>query len=205
MLNRDRITPASAALLVVVLGIVATIVGGGTWMATTIDSLRSEGDQRQAVIDQLTTQYADLYAEAQREGLEPSAPEPDEVAQQAEAVVGPQGERGPKGEPGAVGDAGRDGEPGPPGPPGEAGPRGPAGVTGERGIPGDTGPMGPPGLDGAPGPQGPAGPAGPAGPPGPAGATCPDGTTPLDVWVQTRTDPMLPTTQQWRHATICAA
>lgn len=50
------------------------------------------------------------------------------------------------------------------------------------------------------GPQGPAGPEGPAGAPGP---TCAEGTTPTTIWVQTRTDPFLPTTRQWRQATLC--
>lgn len=188
----------------VVLLIAILVVGGGAWMAHTINDLREEGFTRQATIERLAADYADLYAEAQRQGVEPEAPAPEDVAREAESKAGPPGDRGPRGEPGADGTDGAAGDDGEPGEPGAPGPRGPAGVAGERGIPGDTGPMGPPGPAGVDGAPGPTGPPGPAGAVGPAGAACPDGTTPTTYWVQTRTDPMLPTTQQWRQAAVCA-
>lgn len=141
----------------------------------------------------------------------------DDVVQSA-PVAGPVGDRGPQGERGFTGPRGDTGPRGPegePGPRGERGPEGDRGPQGEQGAQGDTGatgpegdagPMGetgPRGETGATGARGPQGETGPAGPAGPAGPTCPDGYAPRALYVQSRTDPMMPLTQAWRLATIC--
>lgn len=154
---------------------VVLVLGGWLWMALTIGDLRDSLAQRNATVDDLLGQYRDLYAEAQAEGVDPSAPTPDDV--ELEPSVGPDGARGPTGPRGANGPTGEQGQSGPPGPPG---PAGPAGEDGDDGAAGEsiTGPSGAPGPQGAPGESipGPAGPAGTAGPPGPAGAPGAPGT-----------------------------
>lgn len=129
----------------------------------------------------------------------------DPIAEQPDAIAGPQGipgtpgqdgppgPPGPPGVPGEDGQDGRDGATGPPGPRGATGangvgaqgPDGPPGSPGPPGGPGPTGPAGQDGSDGTRGPAGPPGPPGPAGqdgadgaqgPPGPAGPQGPPGT-----------------------------
>lgn len=197
----------------------ALVVGGGAWMAHTIDGLRTESAARQSAVEELATQYASLYQQAESQGVQPDTPEPSSLP-----TAGPRGEQGARGEPGAPGPVGPPGMPGmlgpagPAGAPGLVGERGSTGTPGADGAPGAAGPAGPAGPAGAsgePGPAGPAGPAGdigPAGPPGPegppgatglAGPACADGSSPQQVYVQVRTDPALPTTQEWRPATLC--
>lgn len=195
------------------------IVGGGAWMAYTIDDLRAEGQERQAILEQLAADYAALYAEAEAEGVNPSAPDPGKVVPESVAARGEKGDRGapgpvgpqgPRGEDGRDGDDGADGKTGPAGPSGAKGPAGAAGAKGDQGEPGATGPQGPAGPKGDPGEPGPRGPEGPQGPPGPEGPQgpaggCPSGTTLETFWVQSRTDPFNPASQAWRHATLCVA
>lgn len=87
-------------------------------------------DERSRLIDALAQSQAQL----RDEGIEPSAPEPEQIV---ESVVGPVGERGRPGRDGADSTV-----PGPPGPPGEPGPAGE-----DSSVPG---PKGDPGSDGAP-------------------------------------------------------
>lgn len=175
------------------------------WMANTIDELRGVVGEKDAQVAEIVDQYAQLYAEAQREGVEPESPAPDDVASSA-PLVGAQGQPGERGLAGAPGAPGVDGAPGPVGLPGPTGGPGPAGANGERGSPGAAGPQGEPGPagpQGEPGAQGPAGPPGPVGPPGPSGPTCPDGSTPTTTWVQTRATPDDLMSQTWQQATLC--
>lgn len=209
-------------ILVILMGVL--IVGGGAWMAAMVRDLRVESDARQDAIERLAADYASLYAQAQAEGVDPDAPEPSvvtEVARQGErgdrgepgfpGAAGPPGPTGFPGAPGAAGLPGAQGVPGvpgpvgPPGPVGQSGPAGPAGEAGAQGEPGATGPAGPPGEMGPAGPQGPEGPTGATGPAGPAGPTCPDGTSLVTTWLQSRENPDIPTTQSWIPATICVA
>src|SRR6185437_3451314 len=114
-----------------------------------------------------------------------SAPQPDRVAYNSAALVGPRGDTGPAGAQGPTGAVGAPGYAlsGPAGEAGPPGPRGPQGNVGATGVlggvvigaRGDTGPMGPAGAQGNVGDTGAqglsaAGPAGPAGPPGPIGS-----------------------------------
>lgn len=176
--------------------LVVSVSLGAGWISASLarDTWKQQSDTWQA-------QYLDLYEEFTQEvGQKPDAPAPDQIAEQ-----GPQGDPGQPGDPGPAGPQGlpgKDGSPGPTGAPGAPGPTGETGATGATGSSGAVGPAGPQGIQGEPGA---AGPAGPQGPQGVAGPTCPDGTTATMIWVQTRTDPFLPTTQQWRQATLCLA
>ncbi|AXQ52889.1 hypothetical protein SEA_NEFERTHENA_25 [Microbacterium phage Neferthena] len=152
--------------------IVLAVSLGLGWLNSALgrEAWRQQADTWQA-------QYLDLYDEfIQEVGQEPSAPAPDDIADQ-----GPQGEQGQQGDPGAVGPQGPSGLPGVPGLngldglPGATGPTGAPGPAGADGVAGATGATGEPGPAGA---QGPAGPAGPQGPQGVAGPTCPEGVTP---------------------------
>lgn len=151
-------------------------------------------DERAQLIDALTQSQAQL----RDEGIEPEAPEPEQIVT---GTVGPQGRSGEQGPRGLPGRDGEDSEvPGPAGPPGDDGEdstvRGPSGPAGQAGRDGATGPQGPQG------PAGPTGPVGPAGPQGPAGPACPEGSTPKTVWVlASETNDGIPTPQQ---AVICA-
>ncbi|MFC8732191.1 hypothetical protein ACFT5B_07015 [Luteimicrobium sp. NPDC057192] len=127
----------------------------------------------------------------------------------ADGAPGVPGPAGAEGLAGATGSAGADGAPGAAGADGKNATdtqvaaavaaycdahdqcRGPAGKDGTNGKDGADG------VDGATGPKGDTGAAGPAGP------TCPDGYAPTSLYVQTRTDPMLPTTQHWEQSTLC--
>lgn len=189
---------AVALFTVALLGLFAWFVG----------SLQAENDRKadrireqNQTITQLTDkligsqeQAQELYDQLLATGVEPEGDRPV-VTTPAPGEQGPEGKRGPQGEQGEPGERGLPGLPGSPG------------LPGANGEPGATvmspqGPSGPPGQDGAPGAQGIQGPQGPAGTPGP---TCAEGTTATTIWVQTRTDPFLPTTQQWRQATLCLA
>lgn len=212
---RDAVT---ATIILVAIGVVVF----------TIATMASSIERNRQMYDDLHERYTQLYEEAVESGVAPDAPAPEEVPDPepapVETLVGPKGERGPQGLPGkdgATGPQGLVGEPGidglnglngEPGAAGAGGLRGEAGSAGADGAPGPAGPAGPKGDAGATGAQGPAGPAGPTGPPGPEGQpgpagepgpTCPDGYATSYLWVQTRTDPFLPTTQAWKQATIC--
>lgn len=149
--------PSATILAAVVSGVsvLALIVGGFLIMAASNADLRHTLDDNQAAMAVLVDQYADLYAQAQAEGVNPDAPEPEDVA---ESLPTPAvGERGPAG----------------PGPSasevlfavtaycdsrgncrGPAGSPGPGGAKGEPGEPGPTGQTGADGATGARGPQG---------------------------------------------------
>lgn len=155
----------------------------------------------------------------------------DDVADQSTGVLegpagiqgppgpeGPRGAQGAQGVPGIAGAQGAQGAQGVPGQTGMAGAAGLNGATGSTGLPGavgpkgDPGPAGPAGADGvngtdgtngADGAPGPVGPRGPQGEPGAAGPSCPAGMEQMSLWLQTRTDPMAPQTQQWRQSTVC--
>lgn len=123
-----------------------------------------------------------------------------------DGVDGLPGAPGKDGAPGLPGKDGVEGLPGPAGKDGLDGAPGKDGIDGTPGVPGPVGPEGPQGVAGPPGPEGPIGPMGPQGPAGemgPAGPTCPEGTTLTQIWVQTRTDPMMPPTSQWRQSVLC--
>lgn len=206
---------------ILVLLMVFLVVACGAWMAAMVRELRAESSARQEVIEALAADYARLYAQAQAEGVNPDAPEPSVIAETVQR--GDRGDRGDRGEPGypgapgpagptgLTGDTGAPGPTGPPGPAGAAGPAGspgPPGPTGEPGAPGPPGEPGAPGAPGAPGetgPAGPQGPEGPTGPAGPAGPLCPDGSATTSTWLQTRSNPDMPTTQTWTLATLCVA
>lgn len=128
-------------------------------------------DERSQLIVALTQSQEQLRAE----GIEPEAPEPEQIVQ------------------GVVGPAGKAGEQGPRGPAGPTGPAGPVGVNGLPGEKGDTGSSGSTGSTGPAGPMGSQGDPGATGPQGPAGADgrgiqslyCDDTT---GRWVITYTD-----------------
>jgi len=123
------------------------------------------GEERAALIDALAQSQAQL----RDEGIEPEAPEPEQIV---EGIVGPAGARGETGARGERGPQGDAGIPGTPGPAGESGTPGPAGARGPTGEPGPAGPQGAPG------------PAGPQGPPGATGAQGAPGSPPLS-WTYT--------------------
>lgn len=202
-MTADGRRPSPVAILAALLAALAVV--GVSWLIIRAEGLATAGDRRQAQITEqqatitdLVDQYAELYAQAQEQGVKPTTPAPQSLpAQTIRGERGERGEQGIKGPVGAVGPAGAAGEPGPTGPPGPVGATGAAGSPGARG---DTGPQGPAGEQG---PQGEPGPVGPPGPPGAAGPTCPEGATPTTVYVQTREDANLPTSQAWRLATLC--
>lgn len=141
---------------------------------------------------QLITALTQSQTQLREEGIEPEAPEPEQIVQGVVGPAGAQGERGPRGLPGEDGKS-------------VTGPRGPAG---KDGVDGESiiGPQGPAG-ESVIGPQGPVGPkgdtgdAGPAGPSGPAGPTCPADHTATTVWVELTTTP--DATPELRQATVC--
>ena len=134
---------------VVIAMIVALLLGGGLWMATTIDSLQVQARARQASLDVLMGQYADLYRDSQAAGVDTTAPDPVNAAEP------PPGDRGL---PGVAGLNGADGRPGRDGINGLAGLDGLAGLSGTNGADGATGApstvAGPAGADGADGAAG---------------------------------------------------
>lgn len=181
-----------------------------------------ERDQQQSEIAALQSAVDEANNRLEDRGGEPVVV--PESTTNVVTVPGPTGEPGPPGptgEPGLDGADGADGPPGTDGVNGASGSDGLPGSPGEPGAPGSPGDSGPPGTQGEPGATGPAGPAGPEGPtgpvgpqgatgepgdpgaPGPPGPTCPDDLATTTLWVQTRVDPALPTTQQWRQAVIC--
>ncbi len=144
-------------------------------------------DERAELINALTQSQEQLRSE----GIEPEAPEPEQIVK---GIVGPPGLTGERGRTGPPGEPGQDSTvPGPAGAPGVPGERGPNGEPGPPGPQGNQGPAGPPGADSTvPGPQGPQGAPGPA---------CADGFTPTVVWVNTadnQTGPSEP-----RQASVC--
>lgn len=159
---------------VLTLATVAIVFLGAWWMANTIDDLREQINEKDAQVSEIVDQYAELYAQAEREGVEPSTQQPADVAEDTAVTPGATGATGAAGKPGPKGDMG---EPGRQGPPGPAGPTGPAGAPGGPGRPGADGDAGAAGSDGAPGAAGEAGAPGPQGPPGEAGAVGPAGPT----------------------------
>lgn len=116
-------------------------------------------EERARLISALTQSNEQL----RDEGIEPEAPEPEQIIEPLVGPAGATGPRGPQGEPGEDSTI-----PGPTGPQGAPGPQGPAG---EPGPPGESviGPPGAPGPAGEPGPAGPQGEPGATGPQGPAG------------------------------------
>lgn len=100
---------------------------------------------------QLISALAQSNGQLRDVGIEPKAPEPEQIVT---GTTGPQGRSGEPGPRGPAGEDGTDGLNGEPGTPGGAGSPGQAGPTGS------TGPSGPPGPDGATGPAGPVGPTG---------------------------------------------
>jgi hypothetical protein len=113
-------------------------------------------DERAALIQALAQSNEQL----RDEGIEPEAPEPEQIVESIVGPTGATGPRGPQGEPGEDSTV-----PGPPGPPGQQGATGATGTSGAAGPPGEsvTGPQGPAGETGATGAQGPQGEQGPAG------------------------------------------
>lgn len=154
---------------------IAVVIGGAIWMSRTNESLRTELNERDGQIVDLLDQYAELYAQAEKEGVNPSTEQPAEVAESAPGSRGAPGAAGATGRPGPKGDMGEPGRQGPPGTPGATGATGPAGEDGATGPAGAAGSDGAAGEAGAPGPAGEVGAPGPPGPPGPPGATGPAG------------------------------
>lgn len=198
---------------VLVMGVVAVLLAVVLYR---LDSGATERDQQQREIAALQAAVDEANERLEGTGEDPvEVPEPSAEVVPVPGPQGERGERGPAGPSGALGAPGEDGADGAAGARGEAGEDGATGATGATGLsgsPGDTGAQGPPGPPGAKGDAGPAGatgatgaqgPPGPEGPPGPAGPTCPTGSTATSFWVQTRTDPFIPTTQAWRQATLC--
>lgn len=210
-MRRPTLSGAIAAVIGV---LVVTVLG---WTVLTAQDLAARGRERQDTFNHLLQQYADLYEQAQQEGVRPDTDAPSTFPTALPGVKGdtgangPKGDPGPQGLPGVNGQKGDPGSTGPQGIPGETGASGApgapgaAGATGAKGDTGDQGPAGPPGAQGEPGPAGPQGPQGAAGADGQAGATCPTGFTPTSTYVQTRSDPQNPLTQDWSLSTICVA
>lgn len=166
----------------------ALVIAGMVWMANTIDELRRSVADKDSQVSEIVDQYAELYAQAEQEGVDPSTEQPQDVAEDAAAqrgatgatgAVGKQGlkgdmgepgRQGPKGEPGTTGAPGAPGATGRPGVDGDAGAAGSDGAPGVNGEPGAQGAPGPQGEPGAPGAQGPPGATGPVGEPGAPGA-----------------------------------
>jgi len=200
----------AASLAVIGVGLVVVL--------SRLDAGSVERDRQQQEIAALQSAIDEANVRLQGQGEAPvDVPEP---SAELVPVPGPKGERGEPGEdstvPGPPGAAGEDSTvPGPRGPAGESstvpGPRGANGTDGKDStVPGPPGPVGPVGPVGPMGPAGPAGldstvpgPIGPMGPAGPAGPVCPVGTAESTYWLQTRTDPLIPTTQAWRRAVLC--
>lgn len=202
MQRPNGVTVLIGVLFAATLGLV---LAGGLALSATIASLREHSADQALALAQLASDYSDLYAQAEAEGVNPDVPEPDAVVQTLPTPVA--GERGPAG----------------PGPSdndvaravaaycdsrgncrGAAGPTGPTGPTGATGATGDVGATGQPGADGAQGPRGTAGEpgrpptaeevaaavaaycatgacTGPQGPTGPAGADGATGPAPTDA------------------------
>lgn len=187
--------------------LVLLLIGLGTWfLVNLVDRNARLNTLVAAQREEITHLTEDLIssqenAQALYDQLLSLGEAPEGINPEVLPVEGPQGVQGAQGLPGIPG---LRGPPGPQGAPGESvtGPQGDAGAPGAPGADGAPGPQGPPGEQGA---QGPQGPQGEAGPPGPAGPVCPEGFTQTTIWVQTRTDPFLPTTQQWRQSTLCLA
>jgi len=173
--------PTSSNLITVTLAVI--LVGILLWLLAWARVLAIRDHERQQQIGNLVAQYGQLYEEAQAKGVEPEAPTPSKVEEDAKssAVPGPRGERGERGPIGPIGPAGIQGLVGPPGIPGLPG----ESIVGPQGEPGSDG------LDGGTvvGPQGEPGPAGADSTvPGPAGPTCPPGYTGQQVIVVTHAD-----------------
>lgn len=128
-----------ALFVVVLIGVIAFLA----WRQSVA------AEERTQLIAALTQSQAQL----RDEGIEPKAPEANQIVEGKVGPPGKVGEPGPRGVPGADGD---DGQPGPNGTPGAAGEKGAPGdpgigTQGPAGTPGATGPQGPqgvPGLDG---------------------------------------------------------
>lgn len=137
---------------------------------------------RQRVMDnnaRLVELYGELYEQSEKQGVDPTTPDPGIVKKESnEVVAGPRGATGATGSSGSVGPRGPAGPQGVMGERGQAGPAGPTGAAGEvgkAGIDGSNGLPGGRGNDGATGAAGPAGADGAPGTPGAAGATGPQG------------------------------
>lgn len=185
--DRRRLFLAFTVLLVLVAGSL-----GAGWM--------SAWAGRDAWHEQAMTwqdRYVELYDEfTVATGEEPSAPDPDTVANE-----GPQGEQGAPGPVGPAGPSGRNGDDGEAGAPGEPGAAGIPGTNGTAGNNGENGDAGQPGSPGAQGPPGETGAPGATGATGPAGPTCPDGFEPAMRWITvTDTEFGIPYPQQ---AIVC--
>jgi hypothetical protein len=150
----------------------ALVIAVVIWVSRTNESLRAELNERDGQIVGLLDQYAELYAQATQEGVDPSTEQPEDVAEQTQPARGATGATGAAGRAGPKGDMGEPGRQGPAGPPG---PVGPPGAAGGAGASGKDGARGSAGTEGTPGPAGEVGPAGPPGPTGPTGETGPVG------------------------------
>lgn len=185
-------TVTVAILVMLLMGLagwfIVNLVDRNARLNTVVAEQREELSEKDDQIAELTETAQNLYDQLLALGETPDEARP------SDPVPGPTGPQGSQGEPGDPGEPGATGPQGPVGPAGPEGTQGVSGSPGAQGSQGEPGPAGPQGVPGATGPQGPAGPAGP---------TCAEGTTPTTIWVQTRTDPFLPTTQQWRQATLC--
>lgn len=187
-----------------VLTVVLVAIGAG--MVTLFLDYSSTDKDLRAQYEKSASDRRELRAELARQEETSRALADQVTALGEEPVVEPpatttiQGLAGPRGIPGVTGPRGPQGPSGATGATGEAGSTGQAGESGPGGAQGAQGPKGDTGATGATGPQGPAGDKGEKGDPGPL---CPTGTTATQIWVQTRTDPFLPSTQQWRQAWIC--
>lgn len=174
-------------ILVIVLlslGFVSTLV----WTIVTQDKTISTQQARIAEQNKTIEHVTDELIDAQNN----SQTLYDQIVAMGET---PQGEnpQTTTGTPGRNGTNGRDGRDGLPG------------KDGTNGIDGVNGQDGTNGLDGEPGKDGKDGAPGATGPQGPAGPTCAEGTAPTQVWIQTRSNPDEPPTQDWQLATICMA
>lgn len=143
---------------------VVLVIGGLIAVGQSNADLRRTIAENQAAMAVLVDQYADLYAQAQAEGVNPDAPEPEKLDEVLPVPLsGAQGEPGRppthlevlaavtsycdsrgncRGQPGATGATG---------PVGPAGVQGGAGERGSDGAQGATGAAGSNGKDGAPG------------------------------------------------------
>jgi len=123
--------------------------------ALTNRDLRESLDERQAAVDELIGQYADLYAEARSEGVVPDSPAPQDLPTAVPEIRA--GRDGADASPLQIADAvqnycdSRGYCRGPIGPPGATGP---VGATGDPGATGDTGATGAKGADGRNGDDG---------------------------------------------------
>lgn len=166
------------------LGFISTLVWTLVDQDRTIATQQARISEQNKTIEHRTDELIEaknnsqvLYDQLLAEGVKPEGDNP-------ESITGTPGRNGVNGRDGRDGKDGLDG------------------INGIDGINGTNGLDGQPGKDGKDGTNGVDGKDGAPGAPGPA---CAEGATPTQVWIQTRSNPDEPPTQEWQLATVCMA